>query len=140
MNIVTARITCRAEYPVSVHALVGHSYVSRKFILWSWTSSLGMTRKASQTRRGRTIRSSRCPITGMKSGMRSMGDTAYAKAPPSNQRANRGQRGSRRIERYIPISVRNVRTSSANLFFISPGVKHCLYNFCIKPNIAETAM
>jgi hypothetical protein len=79
----------------------------------------GIDRRASQTRTGSTITSSRYPSTGMKSGMRSIGETAYATAAPSNHRVRRGARGSIRTRRYTSISFLNCRTSVLIRFILA---------------------
>jgi hypothetical protein len=63
--------------------------------LHSSITSCGINRTANATRAGIIIKSSRCPSKGIKSGIRSIGDAAYATAATNSHRASRGVRGCR---------------------------------------------
>ncbi len=74
--------------------LTGLSFASRASWRHSARTVVGIILIASATPSGMMIRSSRCPRTGMGSGIRSMGLKAYATTTAAKARACQGALGS----------------------------------------------
>ena len=100
--------------------------------LHSSRTSLGTSFSAAKMSRGTIITSSKWPSTGMKSGIRSTGESAYAMAIPISIFATLGVRGCRRTRWYTAISRRNAAAALLNFFNIRTSTSHP-YG-CTKPH------
>jgi len=78
-------------------------------------TSDGTNRIAAITSNGTMIASSRCPMTGRKSGMMSIGDIAQAMVMKRKALAKRGVRGSHKTNRWKETSFRSLRATPSSL-------------------------
>jgi hypothetical protein len=88
---------------------VYHSTVLISVLAFS-TNSFGTDRWATYTRKGNIKASSKCPSTGIKSGIWSIGERASAPATPRHTRVIVGHRGCAITRRYKSISLVNFFT------------------------------